>query len=84
MSFKILQAYYSFDCPRCDHVVMQASLYLQTRGLYSTYEYCKFCATKKGYSLEDFETFRPDVDVLSCPSKYDPDGKLSFDFGSVN
>jgi len=76
---KINQAHATINCHKCTRSIMQGSLYLFTSCIYGSWSYCKFCGSKKGYELKDFESFTPQYDLIyPNASKYDSFEYLKF------
>lgn len=49
------------SCDKCGSDIPANTLFLYTRGIGKTRYYCKSCGIKKGYSSDEFDTFRPDA-----------------------
>ena len=81
MVIEIRQMNYFGTCSTCDRIIPQGSNYLYTHGIGECYYYCKYCSIGKyGHTLEDFESFRPEADILSFDrDQYNPWEKLKID-----
>ena len=81
MVIEIRQSDFFMGCSTCKRIIPQGSRYLYTKGLGSSHYYCKYCSLGKyGYTLSDFECFRPESDVLDFDNiKYDPMDNLKIE-----
>jgi len=60
MTYDIIHAWGSFiNCHKCKRPILKNQQILQTKNMQGSYEYCHFCAAKKGYTSTEPHEFKP-------------------------